>query len=212
MILKKSLQIIHITSKNADGNMSIFCGDTNQALKNKAEFLKKLNINSKNAIELKQVHGNKIVIVKEPSSKIQEADGMITNTPNVFLMIKAADCHQIAFFDPKNNAIGLIHAGYKGLAKGIIRNTITALKKNYHTNPKDLIIKFGPSIGPCCYRVDIWKEAEDQLSEFGILKENIYNPRICTYENIDYFSHRRSEDTKTSEARFVTIFALNYDN
>lgn len=188
--------------------MSIFCADSNEALKNKKIFLKKLKINPKNIIELKQVHGNKIILVKNPSDKIPEADGMVTNTPNLFLMIKAADCHQIAFFDSKNNAVGLIHAGYKGLEKGIIKKTIKTLEINYGTKVKDLVVKFGPSIGHCHYRLDIWKDAENQLHKYGVLRENIHNPKLCTYENKDYFSHRRSIDENSEDFRFVTILGL----
>ncbi len=56
--------------------------------------------------------------------------------------------------------------------------------------------------------MDIWKEAENQLIKTGILKENIDNPKICTYESKDYFSHRRAADQNQDDFRFVTILGL----
>lgn len=194
--------MIFITSKISDGNM--------QLLKNRERFFKKLGI--KNVIGVKQIHGNRVVFVDKVMDPEIIADGMITNNSGINLMLKVADCIPIGLYDPIHQAIGLIHAGYKGLEKGIIKNAIQAMKKNYKTNPKDLIVQFGPSIGPCHYWMDIWTEAEKQLENYAVLKENIDNPRICTYESSDYFSHRRSEDKNQPEGRFVTILGLNHAN
>lgn len=204
--------MIFVSSKLSDGNMSIFRGDVNQANMNKLKFFQKRKINPNNVIELQQVHGNKVIRVNKAPGKIAKADGLITNQPDIYLMIKAADCHQIGFYDPKNKVIGLVHAGYKGLEKGIIKNVINSMKKSYRTNLKDLIINFGPSIGPCHYRLDIWTDAENQLIKLGILKNNINNPHICTYESKDYFSHRRAEDRREKDFRFITIIGLNNVN
>lgn len=235
MIFNNYPEIVFATSKVSDGNMSIYCGDFNQALKNKNKFFKKININPKNVIELKQVHGNKIIKINKIPTRIIEADGLITSNPNVFLMIKAADCHQIAFYDPKNHAIALIHAGWQGLDKGIIKNVVNSLKYNFGTKPKDLIVQFGPSIGPCCYKklpdlkqkndptwklyihkdkddtfgLDLWKFAENQLKKLGVNTKNIDNPKICTYHHKEYFSHRRvSLEEKGQDYRFATIFGI----
>ncbi len=202
-------KIVFATSKVSDGNMSIYRGDINQAIKNKEKFFHTLNIDPRNVVELEQIHGKKIIKLDKVVTKIKEGDGLVTNKQGIYLMIKAADCNQIAFFDVKNNAIALIHAGAKGLENGIIKKTVVSLKKYFGSNPKDLIIQFGPSIGPCCYRIDIWQEAKNQLIACGILEKNIDNPRICTYENKDYFSHRQAENEKLPEDfRFATILGL----
>ncbi len=202
--------MIFISSKISDGNMSSYCGDLNQAIRNKNKFFKNIGLNPENVVELRQVHGDKIIKVNTNSKNntTKEADGLITNNPNIYLMIKAADCHQIGFYDPVHKATALIHAGYKGLEKGIIKKVVLAMQKNYGTDVRDLIVKFGPSIGPCHYRLDIWTDAENQLMNLGILKENIDNPKICTYENQDYFSHRRAKDTDTEDFRFATILGI----
>ncbi len=190
--------------------MSSLQGDPKQALKNRQEFLNKFNIDINLVIDTRQIHSNKILKITKASlgKKLAEADGLMTNQPNIYLMIKAADCLQIAFHDPKNQAIALIHAGFKGLEKGIIKNAVEKMKKNYKSEAKDLIVKFGPSIGPCCYRMDLWEKAENQLKSLGTLPKNIDNPKICTYHNKEYFSHRRAEDKNQDDFRFATVLGI----
>ncbi|MBI2017579.1 laccase domain-containing protein [Candidatus Daviesbacteria bacterium] len=188
--------------------MSIYYGDPKKALENRKRFFGKLGINIKNVVEVKQVHGNKVLLAEDILNSTAEADSLLTNKQGFILMMKIADCMAIGLYDPKHNAIALIHAGFRGLDNGIIKNSIDKMRKKYKTNPKDLIIKINPSIGPCHYRIDLWKQAEEQLIDAGVLKKNIDNPKICTYESSDYFSHRRSDDTNTTEGRFVTIFGL----
>lgn len=204
--------MIFVTSKVSDGNMSIFCGDENKAIKNKIKFFQKNKINLEHIVELQQIHGNKVIKVVRVPNRTAKADGLITNKPNIYLMIKAADCHQIGLYDLKNNAVGIVHVGYKGLEKGIIKNVINKMQKNFKTKPQDLLIQFGPAIGPCHYRLDMWADAENQLTSLGVLKENIHNPRICTYESEDYFSHRRAEDKNLPDYRFATIIGLTNVN
>ncbi len=200
--------MIFISSKISDGNMSLKYGDVKTALENKLKFYEKLKINPKNILEINQVHGNTVIVVNNISDFKREGDALITNRADIFLMIKTADCLPISLFDPINNAIGLIHAGYKGLEKGIIKKIIDGMKRNFRSDPKNLVVQFGPSIGPCHYRLDLWKDAENQFIKSGILKTNITNPKICTYENKQYFSHRRSVETNCEEGRFVTILGL----
>lgn len=210
MILGKFLNLLFTFSNTSDGNMSLYYEGSKKVLENRNKFFQKLGI--KNTVEVKQVHSNKVIKADRiPSTKTQ-ADSIITNKPNLYLMIKVADCIPIGLYDPANNAIGLIHAGLKGLEGGVINKTIQRMREAFRTNPKTLLVQFGPSIGPCHYRADIWKLAEDQLINYGVLNKNIENPKICTYENKDYFSHRRSEDTKQKEGRFVTILGLKNVN
>lgn len=184
--------MIFISSKISDGNMDFRFGDSKEVSENRKRFFKKNGV--KNVVEVKQVHDNKVVFVHETVDPDNMADGIITNKRDIYLMLKVADCIPIGLYDPKHKAIGLIHVGFRGLEKGIIKNTVEKMKKNLNTNPKDLIVKFGPSIGPCHYRLDLWADAENQLISCGVLKKNIHNPKICTYENKEYFSHRRAED------------------
>lgn len=202
--------MIFVSSKVSDGNMSLNSEDPKEASENRRKFFKKFCI--KDVAEVSQIHNNNVVLVHEVISSDTVADGMITSNKGIYLLLKVADCIPIGFYDLKNQAIGIVHAGWRGLEKGIIKNTIDLMKESFDTNVKDLLINFGPSIGPCCYRMDLWKEAEDQLIDCGVLKKNIHNPRICTYESKDYFSHRRVVDQNLPDFRFVTILGLQNAN
>lgn len=208
MIFDKYPEIIFVSSKVLDGNMSFLKGTPEGALGNKSKFFKSFKINPKNIVELKQVHGNKVVLIYDKLDADTEADGMITNKSGVYLMVKVADRIPAGLYDPKHHAIGLIHLGWRGLEKGLIKNAVKNMQQKFGTNPKDLIIQFGSSIGPCHYRMNLWVEAENQLIGLGVLKKNIDNPKICTYESNEYFSHRRANNTNQPDSRFVTILGL----
>lgn len=195
-------------SQVSDGNMSYVLDNKKIILENRKRFFSRMNIEPKQITEVKQVHSNKVIFLDSPLAFGKIADGFATNNPKIILMVKSADCMAITFFDPKQKAIALTHAGFKGLESGIIKNTIDLMKSKFKTNSKDLLITISPSIGPCHYRMDLWGEAEKQLTASGVLKKNIDNPKTCTYENLNYFSHRRSQDLKTAEGRFVTIAGL----
>lgn len=212
MILDKFSEILFATSKASDGNMSFAQGDAKEVLKNRQRFFSKLIIDITSIAEVKQVHDNEVILVGDANVKNIEADSLMTNKPEVYLMIKIADCIPIAIYDPKNKAIGLIHAGWQGLDKGVIQNIIDSMSRNFGSKPEDLAVQFGPSIGPCHYKTNLWTLAQNQLEKLGILEKNIDNPRLCTYESKDYFSHRRAENKGEDDFRFVTILGLKNAN
>ena len=217
MILTDFSSVMFSTSKASDGGMGFLTTEPKMALANRVTFFRKLGLSLENAIGLRQMHGDSIhVVSKKDRGKgattldtALEADALITNEKDIFLLVVAADCNQIALFDPVKQAIGLVHAGRIGLEKEIVIKTIQKMQQTYHTTPKDLIAQFGPSIDPCCYFVDIWEEAEKQLKKSGVLEKNISNPRICTYNIPDYFSHKRATTQKSAvDPRFLAIFGM----
>ena len=154
-----------------------------------------------------------------------EGDALITNIPNVPLLIFTADCVPIAIIDKKNKAIGLAHAGWRGTYDEIAKKTIEKMKENYNTNSEDLVCMIGPSIGACCYEVskdlvekfnmnftnsnekfytieedryklDLRKVNEYILKECGVKEDNIVNLNLCTSCNSDKFhSYRKHNQT-----------------
>ena len=236
MTLKSFSSITYLISTISDGNMSFMIGDPKEALENRKKFAKKNNIDPNKIISVNQVHGNKVLLVtQEDTNKEVDGDGMITNQKGIYLIKKLADCLSIAFYDPKNETIGLVHAGWLGLDKNIINNVIMQMKRTFRTHSENLLVQFSPSIGPCHYGgplslrkstdpkwrkyiaidadenhgIDIWQFASDQLIEQGVLPENIFNPKICTFESKIYFSHRRSTKTGEPDSRFATILGIS---
>ncbi|MEK7529265.1 MAG: polyphenol oxidase family protein [Patescibacteria group bacterium] len=151
-------------------------------------------------------------------------DAFITNLQNIALTIRVADCISVMLFDPVANAIGNIHAGWRGVAAGIIPKTVEAMAHEFGSEPRNVTATMSPSIGPCCFvmtdpknelpehmhafiianNVDLWRAAESQLMSAGINATNISNPRLCTACNSDTFHSSRKGD----KGRFYTAIWL----
>jgi YfiH family protein len=71
----------------------------------------------------------------------------------VALLLRFADCQPILLYDPSTHALGMIHAGWRGVAQAIARRAVEKMQEAYGSRPQDLIAGLGPAIGPCCYHV-----------------------------------------------------------
>src|SRR4030042_3798808 len=100
----------------SDGNFDPHFSSKKEVSQRLKALFKKLNSNSSSVIQTEQVHGTKVVRVgkKDMGSTIPVADGMVTNEAGIWLMLRLADCFPIMLFDEKNNAIGLLHSGWRG--------------------------------------------------------------------------------------------------
>lgn len=70
-------------------------------------------------VGLKQVHGNRAVLVRESSSRIIEADALATDVPGLTLTIRFADCQNAVLFVPSKKVVALVHAGWRGVQSEI---------------------------------------------------------------------------------------------
>ncbi|KKQ48380.1 MAG: Multi-copper polyphenol oxidoreductase, laccase [Candidatus Shapirobacteria bacterium GW2011_GWE1_38_10] len=177
------------------------------------------SVKMKNIIRMEQIHGNKVSFVgkKDKGTIIKKCDGLLTDDPEVVLSLRVADCLPIFMYSPTTNSIGLIHAGWRGLYKGIINKAILALNKKFGTKAEDINIFIGPHICQKHYEVkndvaekfeqypkalkkvrskthlDLGKVAKDQLIKSGINKDKIKFDRQCTFENKNLNSYRRGD-------------------
>ncbi|MFH1824711.1 MAG: peptidoglycan editing factor PgeF [Candidatus Firestonebacteria bacterium] len=159
---------------------NILCFTSIKPLNFKGKFLKEnikkllaeLKINPKKIIFGKQIHSNKVLIVENKAVKnSQEVDGFITNQKNVLLCVFTADCIPVFIHNRVTGCIGLVHCGWKGIYKEIIKNAIKKLIKNYSVQPKNLNLILGPSIKKCCYEVS--KDLADKFKKkFGNARES----------------------------------------
>lgn len=99
---------------------------------------------------LRQVHGIEVVDAAgvEPGQR-PEADGAWTSLPGVVCAVLTADCLPVVLADRDGRAVGLAHAGWRGLAAGVIESTVAALP----VAPADLRAWLGPAIGPRAFEV-----------------------------------------------------------
>jgi len=86
-----------------------------------------------NLILMQQVHGNNVVIVdsKDIGTTIPDCDAIITSDSKVTLGVRVADCLPISVTDIKGRAMGIIHAGWRGLDNGIIGKTIEEICRKF---------------------------------------------------------------------------------
>lgn len=93
-------------------------------------------------------------------------DALVTNTPDLPLVIHTADCVPVAFADPVNRAVGNAHCGWRGTFGELAKKTLDVMHSNYGTNPADVIVSVGPCICRECYEVseDLYN---DFLQKFG---------------------------------------------
>ncbi len=100
-----------------------------------------------------QVHGANVVRVDAPPKGPVEADGLVTATEGLALLLKAADCSLVAAADPSRRTLGLCHAGWRGAAAGVVEGLVRALAREFGSRPGDLIAAVGPTIGVARYAV-----------------------------------------------------------
>ncbi len=167
-------------------------------------------------IQMEQIHGNRVVVVgkKDDGKTIKNCDALITTDADVELCVRVADCLPIFVTDEKGQIIGLIHAGWRGLSKGIIKSTINKMENRWKTETGKLKIWIGPHICKKHYEIkadvaskflyfkgqvfkggrtflDLGEIARQQLVELGVKNKNITIDGTCTYESKDLYSFRR---------------------
>jgi len=226
-------------SKNAytSLNLSLNVGDINEVvLDNRSRFFYPFNINYKKAVCVEQVHEDKIAVISKADSGkgalsfnhcILGKDSMITNIPNIPLLMFYADCVPVMLLDPVKKAIGLVHAGRKGTFLNISTKTLLKMKEVYGTNPADCLAAIFPAIGPCCYqfknpeviknwlankyikqkivqigknhsvKIDLKKANLLQLKETGIQRKNIFMNVNCTEDHSEIYFSHHRDHGKT---------------
>lgn len=142
---------------------------------NKRKFLELLGLDPKDLVLMKQIHGNKVKVVGDlDKGKVLEGvDGLVTSEKGLVLGIKMADCLPVLLFDPQQKIIGLAHAGWKGVVRGIVPNVLREMVK-LGTDPRDVLAVIGPHIGGCCFAA-FPKRAGIFRQKFGKLPGMIYD-------------------------------------
>ena len=162
---------------------------------------------------LRQVHGKHVAI--EPGFDEPEADAAVTRTPGVVLAILTADCLPVVFAARDHSVVAAAHAGWRGLAAGVLEATVAAMQ----ASPEDIVAWLGPAAGPQSYeigrevfdafvmqdaraeaaftptreghwRVDLYALARQRLAGAGIT--DVHGGGLCTISDRRFFSHRRS--------------------
>lgn len=182
---------------------------------------------------LRQVHGTGVLEASRPiptgdASAEQgrmagepEADAAVTGVPGVVLAVLTADCLPVLFATRDGSRIGAAHAGWRGLAAGVLEQTVKALAAPPHA----VVAWLGPAAGPAAYevggevreaftagdaaaaeafvptrpghwRVDLYALARGRLQAAGLDPASIHGGGLCTISDpARFYSHRRDGRT-----------------
>ena len=167
---------------------------------------------------LAQVHGTEVVDA-DTLKHVPEADASVASVPGTVCAILVADCLPILLADRAGTCVGAAHAGWRGLAGGVIANTVARMT----AAPADLIAYIGPGIGPTAFEVgddvlrafcanapeleaafaplrpgkwlcDLPRLARDALHRAGVT--HVYGGTLCAYSDPErFYSYRRDRIT-----------------
>ncbi|MDH5516712.1 MAG: peptidoglycan editing factor PgeF [Gammaproteobacteria bacterium] len=167
---------------------------------------------------LKQVHGVAVVDAATASHHA-EADAVYTDKPATVCAVLTADCLPLLFCNRQASVVAAAHAGWRGLADGVIEATVTSMQQK----PEDIMVWLGPAIGPSCFEVgsdvyhafvsqdqqaarafkqtdgehflaDIYQLARIRLQRLGI--NQVYGGGLCTYSDEErFYSFRKNKIT-----------------
>jgi YfiH family protein len=100
---------------------------------------------------LTQVHGTQVIDAADvPPGAQTEADASVSNVPGVVCAVQTADCLPVLLCDVHGRVVGAAHAGWRGLAAGVLENTVAAMRARGAT---DMLAWMGPAIGPARFEV-----------------------------------------------------------
>jgi YfiH family protein len=114
-------------------------------------------------VYLDQVHGTKVLHVGSHTPDLLQADAAVTTEVGVAPTVLVADCLPVLFCTADGHAVGAAHAGWRGLAGGVLENTVAALRELCGRAQTPIYAWLGPCIGPAAFEV-----GEDVLRAFGI--------------------------------------------
>jgi YfiH family protein len=139
---------------------------------NRAAFLSRLEKSNIAQVVPKLVHGAEARYVSAPNAYLEDlqCDALTSDTPNLALTVGFADCVPVCLFDPAASCYAVIHAGWRGIAAGIVENTMSQML-SLGAHRSHLQVFIGPGARKCCYEVSPEvATAVDGLPHVGHLK------------------------------------------
>lgn len=180
---------------------------------------------------LNQTHSNQVVQAASALNQLHNADAAVDSSGQVACAVMTADCLPVLFCDRAGSIVAAAHAGWRGLASGILQNTVAAMK----VNPLEIMAYFAPAIGADSFEVgqevwdvfvgqhpnaesafrplgdgkylaDIYQLARQILQREGV--NQIFGGEHCTViEREHFFSYRRDGQT----GRMLSAIWLQHD-
>jgi polyphenol oxidase len=178
--------------------------------------------------DLHQVHGAEVVLASPEWSERPHADGIVSTTPGLTLLVRAADCVPVLLVAPDEGVVGAAHSGRPGLVAGVVPATVTRMRELGAGRIEGWI---GPHVCGRCYEVpeqmradvaavvpdsfaetswgtpsvDLGAGVRAQLEELDVA---VHDASRCTRESDDLYSYRRDRD---GAGRLAAVVRLNGD-
>jgi polyphenol oxidase len=200
-----------------------FTGDSADIFEyNRVLLAEKLMIKPEQLVFPRQTHTNCVAEISNiPENEIKETDALVTNQTGICLCVQTADCVPILLFDPMNNVIAAVHAGWRGTVKKIAEIAVQKMVMKYNSSPGNIVAAIGPSISADIYEVgnevaeevkksipnaeivlhknslgkyhfNLWEANRQILLENGLKEKNIEILGECSFtESSKYFSARK---------------------
>lgn len=130
--------------------------DPRHVHKNKQLAMQTFGRQIESLYEIWQVHGRQVVVATAPrplNTPLAQADVLLTDRPEVTLLMRFADCVPILLHEPRQGVVGIAHAGWQGTVKGTALAAVEAMRTHFGSKPAEILAALGPSIGPDHYEV-----------------------------------------------------------
>jgi YfiH family protein len=105
---------------------------------------------------IRQVHGANVAVVRRGASEswnLPEADAIISNDPSIAIAVRVADCAPVLLADRHLGVAAAVHAGWRGTVKRVGPAAVDALRREFGSDPANLVAAIGPCLGQCCGEV-----------------------------------------------------------
>ncbi|NLE44332.1 MAG: peptidoglycan editing factor PgeF [Chloroflexi bacterium] len=217
-------------------NLGHTVGDDPAAVdENHARALGLFALDASRVVSCHQVHGARVAVVgiEHLGFVAPATDALVTQEPGVALLQRFADCAPVVFYDSVRRVLGLAHAGWRGVARGVVHATVRTMVEVCGCSPRSIWAGIGPAIGPCCFEVgpeveeavcgacdgdvkvshrsdgrivlDLPAAISAQLRACGV--RAVESSGLCTACRVDRFYSHRAEHGRTG--RFGVIVALH---
>lgn len=191
------------------------------------------------AVTTWQVHGADVVVAYAPVPQrrwLAKADGILTNQPDLPLVMRFADCTPLLFHDAVQSVVGIAHAGWRGTVRGMASAMILAMQQSFGCVASDIQVVIGPAISQACFQVgeevvqavgdrygvdeaiirrdpqdgtayiDLWEANRRDLQMAGVVDAHIEIMGMCTVQNKQLFFSHRGDKGRTG--RFGVVISL----
>jgi len=197
-----------------EGNLSSVAGDGAVDAESARKRLRR-RIGVERLVRGYQVHGavvQRVERLPDPDAARREADGQATALSSAGMMVLTADCLPVVLGSA--SAVAIVHAGWRGLAAGVLQSGVHALRKL--SGEEEILAVIGPGAGPCCYevgpevqaifgaahadarRLDLRAIARERLLAAGVTR--VREVGACTICDERFFSYRREGDRAGRQA------------